>query len=813
MSSCPTEAKLRLVGTDAIGEATFADLEAHVEGCPVCQAFLEVERKSVPHQHVFLIGNDALPKIPGFSIERELGRGAANIVYLARETALGRDVALKLFPRHSLIDPHAREHWLAEARALSRVPHERVVAIHHVIETDDWLCLVLEYVAGGTLKQRLTEPLAPRDAARLMETIARAVGYFHARGLFHLDLKPSNILLEGQPEAGWDDVSPKIADFGLARLEGEAGTTLTGANGPKGTPAYMAPEQVAALPGTIKAPADLYSLGALMYHVLTGRPPFQGATISETLAKVRYQDPIPPRRLNGRIPRDLETICLTCLEKSPNRRYRSAEALADDLRLWLEGRPIKARRVSPLGHVWRLCRRHPAVASLLFVLAATLATGVVGLFVLLGQTEVERARLAQARRHAEAYERFSVNAANQLGDMLRITLRDNRNSTPSETKETLLQLLEAIEKLRGSGVVSLSSLGSLELELGWGLTTVDRNREALALWNQAIADLEESLANNPDDTKARIRLGEALKMSGRLASNMGEFEDALERFEQAVAFFVESEPSRWKYAGLTASFKNLQLLADRFGRNGQAELEKRSRHAGRRVLAHLLGSAPPDSKVAPDLGPEALALMIRHADFPLGSPADAGENRIQYEYFIAAWLVLSVGDLSPFRSESAAATFDRDPEARAAALVGTLRERCLQLCLDDSLVPAAIRVVATEGIQAAALCRKEGRDENARAIAKRLTTIATRLVREYPQIADSYWVLSQAHNQVKKNAVRSSNSELEEKSLFLAIEAAQRDLALSPHRLDSRQHFEKLTGQLAAIRASRKAEPGNTEKP
>ena len=244
------------------------------------------------------------------------------MVYLAWEPALKRHVAVKLFPRNSLVDPHAREHWLGEARALSRVPHDHVVAIHRVDETEEWLWLVIEYVSGGTLKDRLTEPLPPRDAARLTETIARAVGYFHTRGVFHLDLKPSNILLDGEPGAPWEIVSPKISDFGIARLEGEPGATETGANGPKGTPSYMAPEQVAALPGTIGPAADLYALGALLYHLLTGRPPFQGASSAETLDQVRNQDPVPPRRLNGRIPRDLETICLTCLEKAPNRRYQ-----------------------------------------------------------------------------------------------------------------------------------------------------------------------------------------------------------------------------------------------------------------------------------------------------------------------------------------------------------------------------------------------------------------------------------------------------------------------------------------------------------
>ena len=195
----------------------------------------------------------------------------------------------------------------------------------------------------------------------------------------------------------------------------------------------MAPEQVAALPGTIGPAADIHALGALLYHLLTGRPPFQGASSTETLDQVRNQDPVPPRRLNGRIPRDLETICLTCLEKAPNRRYPTAEALAGDLRLWLEGRPIEARRVSWMGHAWRLCRRHPAVATLLVTLAMTLTTGVVGLFVLLNQAAAERARLAEARRRAEAYEQFSASAADQLGLFLRTTIRYQREA-PRQTR-------------------------------------------------------------------------------------------------------------------------------------------------------------------------------------------------------------------------------------------------------------------------------------------------------------------------------------------------------------------------------------------
>ena len=197
----------------------------------------------------------------------------------------------------------------------------------------------------------------------------------------------------------------------------------------------MAPEQVAALPGTIGPSADLHALGALLYHLLTGRPPFQGSLSAETIDQVRNLDPVPPRRFNGRIPRDLETICLKCLEKVAKRRYEWAEALAGDLRLWLDGRAIDARRVSPMGQAWRLCRRNPAVSVLLATLAMTLATGVVGLMVLLKQAKIERARLAEVRRNAEACEHFSANTADHLVNFLKTAIRQQRSVNSDQMRE------------------------------------------------------------------------------------------------------------------------------------------------------------------------------------------------------------------------------------------------------------------------------------------------------------------------------------------------------------------------------------------
>ena len=316
------------------------------------------------------------------------------VVYLAIETGLDRLVALKILP--GALGPDAstgpRRRWLREARAVSSVRHPNVVPLYDYGEADGWFFLVLEYIPGGTLKQRLAEPLPPRVAAGLVETIARAVGYLHGHGLLHLDLKPSNILLDCEGNGPWERVTPRISDFGLALSSDDAGASEKSLAGVRGTPSYMAPEQATASRADVGAAADIHALGAILYELLTGRPPFQGASTLETLDQVRGQKPVPPRRLNPKIPRDLETIALKCLEKNPSRRYASAEALADDLNRFLEGRPIKARPVSPIEHAWRWCRRQPVIAALAATLLLTVIGSFLGLLALLRRSEAQRSR-------------------------------------------------------------------------------------------------------------------------------------------------------------------------------------------------------------------------------------------------------------------------------------------------------------------------------------------------------------------------------------------------------------------------------------
>jgi serine/threonine protein kinase len=279
-------------------------------------------------------------EIPGYQVLRELGRGGMGVVYEARQLSLNRPVALKML----LPGSHAGEADLlrlrAEAEAIAGLHHPNIIQIYEIAEHDGLPFLALEYCDGGTLDRKINgTPLPPEQAAALVENLARAIHAAHRVGVVHRDLKPANVLLsdvEGQP---------KITDFGLAKRPGSQVQTQTGQI--LGTPSYIAPEQAAGQGKPTTAATDVYALGGILYESLTGRPPFRAATPLDTVLQVLEQEPAPPRLLNPRIDVDLETICLKCLEKDPTRRYARAVELAEDLRHYLAGEPIRAQRQPP----------------------------------------------------------------------------------------------------------------------------------------------------------------------------------------------------------------------------------------------------------------------------------------------------------------------------------------------------------------------------------------------------------------------------------------------------------------------------------
>jgi tRNA A-37 threonylcarbamoyl transferase component Bud32 len=317
------------------------------------------------------LAGSSRPTIAGYEILEELGRGGMGVVYKARQLGLDRIVALKtILPRGTKRDEQTRR-FLQEAKAMALLQHPGVVQIHEIGDSEGRPYLVMEYVGGGTLSEKLAaKPMPPQSAGDLVSRLARAVSAAHERGVIHRDLKPSNILLTAEG-------MPKIADFGLAKwFATPADVTETGH--PLGTPSYMAPEQISSQRGPLGPTVDVYALGTILYELLTGHPPFLADNPLDTLQLVLSQEPVAPRRWQPKTPRDLETICLKCLEKDPRRRYATAQALADDLDRFLAGAPIEARPVSTLERGWRWAHTHRSVAALIgLALVATLTLLVV----------------------------------------------------------------------------------------------------------------------------------------------------------------------------------------------------------------------------------------------------------------------------------------------------------------------------------------------------------------------------------------------------------------------------------------------------
>jgi serine/threonine-protein kinase len=508
-------------------------------------------------------GADSPTQIAGYEVLGVLGRGAMGVVYKARQPGLKRIVALKMIRSGDLADQRDLLRFRAEAEAAARLTHPNIVQIYEVGEHEGRPFFSLEYVAGGSLQQRLTAGPAPvRPAAELIATLARAVQYAHSRGVVHRDLKPANVLIAdcglriADSNASETSTAPeksdlqsairnpqsaiKLTDFGLAKLlDEDASSTQSGTI--LGSPSYMAREQAEGKGKEVGPLADVYALGAILYEMLTGRPPFRGATLLETLDQVRTLEPAAPTQLQPSVPRDLETICLKCLQKEARRRYAGAAELADDLERFLRGEPILARPLSAPARFGRWCRRNPRLAAV-YTLAVALLLGWAGTSSWLAwalarekaAADAARADAVQNAELAKVNEHKAVEQARVAQENARkVTIaRDNALGRHDQTIRAMIDL--------GSTLHRRFQVQAVADKLG---------PEAKAVRDDIVRTVVDAMLRlsrqMQKDALTSFGLARSHQMMGDLLKELGQGEDALKQYQKGLELVqqvVDSEP-------------------------------------------------------------------------------------------------------------------------------------------------------------------------------------------------------------------------------------------------------------------------------
>jgi tetratricopeptide (TPR) repeat protein len=531
-----------------------------------------------------------------YTLLEVLGSGGMGIVYRAHHAELKRDVALKQIITGPLATEADIQRFRNEAESAATLEHANIVPVHEVGENDGRHYLTMRLMEGGSLASHINDyPSDPRAAARLVAAVAHAVHHAHQRGVLHRDLKPSNILLDG---AG----APHVTDFGLARRISDE-STLTESGAIVGTPAYMSPEQAAGRVRDVTMATDVYALGAILYALLTGRPPFRGDSVLDTLDQVRSIEPESPRRLNPRVDRDLETIVLKSMAKESAARYGSAVEMAKDLENWMAGEPIAARPVGRLIKAWRWAQRNRVVAGLLAAVGVLSIAGVVELFV--SRAAIARKNVEISRQRDRAKQAVD-DMYTQVAERLLPNLPGMERTRRDFLRKALRYYEDEASEGNGSNAVSRTERAKAYVRVGRIHKELSETSAAEQAYGEAVFLFEQLAKDYPDDPGPRYQLAECLNELGLVCWTRGDRARAKELFSRGLA---AAEESAVTFAGqpefrhlIASNLHNLAVLQHEVGKLPDAEAAlRRAIEVRRKLVLEAPGSLPYRHGLAGDL--------------------------------------------------------------------------------------------------------------------------------------------------------------------------------------------------------------------
>jgi tetratricopeptide (TPR) repeat protein len=747
----------------------------------------------------YLAPGDAVACFGDYELLGALARGGMGIVYRARQRSLNRPVALKMMlaGRHASADDIQR--FKNEAEAAANLDHPHIVPVYEVGEHDGQSYLVMKLIEGASLAHLVGSGQwevgghdTSRRAAGLISTVARAVHHAHQRGVLHRDLKPSNILVDAQGQ-------PYVTDFGLAkRVGGDIELTQSGAI--LGSPPYMAAEQATGCRGAVTTATDVYGLGAVLYALLTGRPPFQADSALETIEKVKACEPEPPSSINPRIDRDLETICLKCLQKVPQRRYASAQELADDLDRWLGGQPITARPVTRAERAWRWCRRNPAVAALTGAVASLAVMALVGLVV--SNRTIARERVEAERQRDEARQAvddmYTEVAEQWLAQQAALEPVQNKFLQKALEYYQRFAGIEATDpQVRLKTAVAYDRVGLIQERLG-------RHPEAEAAYRRGLSILKQLTTDSPLLPEYRSGLSSIQRNLGNMLRAEGQLVEGERLMRESTALnekLAADSPAVPAYrSGLARSYQKLGRLLSSSGHFAEAERAcRRAIELGEKLAA--------DSPAVPEYRSDLVdshnllvKIVVETGRLPEAEPV--GRRAVELGEKLAA----EAPSVPEYRI--ALATAYANSAVALAKLghpveAGQALRQCIalqeRLATDSPSVPGYRRNLANGQLNLGKVLDMTGQYAEAEQANRRAIALLEKLASDVPSVPEYRSLLAASHTNLGAALVRTGRRDEAEQSVRRTIALLEELTSDSPTVPEYRCDLAKNENNLAAV--------------